>query len=198
MNKVDLIKSKRILLDTVKFLTNNTLSCKGHMFKNVINAAEKNITTEKTGENTTGWSHFSEIFMVSSMTGDGLDKVMQHILSNTKEQPWDYAANMFSDQSPETLIVSSVRARLLDYLPQEIPYQLRSAIEFFSQENGKIYASVQVTCPTKRIERLVSGESSGKLRQITERVTSDLVETFGVPISLTISTNVEHKENHNN
>ena len=53
---------------------------------------------------------------------------------------------------------------------------------------GQIYASVEVTCPNERIERLVCGESNGKLKQITERITSDLVETFGLPISLTVST----------
>lgn len=45
-----------------------------------------------------------------------------------------------------------------------------------------------VTCPNKRIEQLVCGVNNGKLRQITERVTSDLIETFEAPISLTIST----------
>jgi len=51
-----------------------------------------------------------------------------------------------------------------------------------------IYTSVQVQCPTTRIERLICGEGNGKLRQITERVTSDLVEMFGQAVSLTIST----------
>lgn len=58
---------------------------------------------------------------------------------------------------------------------------------------GTIYASVEVICPTKRIERLICGESNGRLRQITERVTSDLVETFGKPISFTISTKAKQK-----
>lgn len=53
---------------------------------------------------------------------------------------------------------------------------------------GQIFASVQVTCPSERIERLVCGEKDGKLRQITERVTSDLIETFGQSISLTLAT----------
>lgn len=60
--------------------------------------------------------------------------------------------------------------------------------KIFVSHSGQIFASVQVTCPSPRIERLVCGEKDGKLRQITERVTSDLIETFGVPISLTIVT----------
>lgn len=54
---------------------------------------------------------------------------------------------------------------------------------------------MEVVCPSKRIERLICGESNGRLRQITERVTSDLVETFGKPISFTIATRPKEKVN---
>lgn len=60
--------------------------------------------------------------------------------------------------------------------------------------SGTIFTSVLVTCPTTRIENLLCGVDNGKLRQITERVTSDLIETFKKPISLTISTYVLKKK----
>lgn len=53
---------------------------------------------------------------------------------------------------------------------------------------GQIFTSVLVTCPSERIERLVCGAENGKLKQITERATSDLVETFSKPVSLTVCT----------
>lgn len=114
--------------------------------------------------------------------------VQKYLLSKTKAKAWEYTADEYTDQPPEQQIVQTVRARLLDFMPQEIPYQLRSEIEFYTHENGRIFASVQVTCPSERIERLVCGEKDGKLRQITDSVTSDLIETFGVPISLTLTT----------
>lgn len=55
--------------------------------------------------------------------------------------------------------------------------------------------SVQVTCPTERIERLICGIENGKIKQITERATSDLVETFRKPITLTISVVSKLKSN---
>lgn len=57
-------------------------------------------------------------------------------MANAKQREWEYDANEFTDQPPEELIVQSVRARLLDFFPQEIPYSLKSEIEYFSQENG--------------------------------------------------------------
>lgn len=51
---------------------------------------------------------------------------------------WQFPSETFTDVTPEDLIVDSVRARLLDYLPQEIPYTLETAIEFYNVEKGML------------------------------------------------------------
>ncbi|XP_036333288.1 GTPase Era, mitochondrial [Rhagoletis pomonella] len=197
LNKIDALKSKRVLLELIRVLTNDTLSSPQSYWnrKRKIQAKSSEETntslktkSEESKHKDVSWSSFHEVFLVSSITGSGLNNIQDYLIKLAKERAWEYSKGTFTDVKPETLIVESVRARLLDYLPQEIPYNLQSAIEYFSEENGTIYASVEVTCPSARIERLICGESNGRLRQITERVTSDLVETFGKPISLTIAT----------
>ena len=39
--------------------------------------------------------------------------------------------------------------------------------------------------------KLVCGAADGKLKQITDRVTSDLIESFKLPVSLTLMTVVK-------
>ncbi|XP_055597050.1 GTPase Era, mitochondrial-like [Uranotaenia lowii] len=190
LNKIDTLKSKRALLDIVRNITNNELE----NIKNYHIKKRKSTPTSKKEPESEGWSNFSQIFMVSAITGDGLKEVMDFIYSHAKLGSWEHLASETTDQSPEQLIIASVRARLLDYLPQEIPYNLQTELEFYENIKGKIFASAVVTCPSQRIERLVCGEGNGKLRQITERVTSDLIETFAVSVSLTISTRVKSKE----
>ncbi|KXJ83719.1 hypothetical protein RP20_CCG003353 [Aedes albopictus] len=197
LNKIDTLKSKRILLDIVKNITNNQLeSIKNYRIKKRKSSQDKPQIEAKANrqEVQEGWPHFSEIFMVSAFTGDGLKEVMSFIYSHAKAGQWEHLATEATDQTPEQLIVQSVRARLLDYLPQEIPYALATELEFFENINGRMFASAVVTCPSERIERLVCGEGNGKLKQITERVTSDLIETFAVPISLTIVTRIKSKD----
>ncbi|KAH8349138.1 hypothetical protein KR084_007348 [Drosophila pseudotakahashii] len=188
VNKIDALKSKRLLLDLIKTLTNDTLT-----------AGKRGAAAEKTGldaqakelrinKRESSWSHFSDVFLVSALTGNGLPELQNYLLGQAKPRVWKYPADIRTDTSPEAQIVESVRARLLDYLPQEIPYNLKCELEYYSVEKNVIYTSVQVQCPTTRIERLICGEANGKLRQITERVTSDLVEMFGQAVSLTIST----------
>ncbi|XP_055538314.1 GTPase Era, mitochondrial [Wyeomyia smithii] len=197
LNKVDTLKSKRVLLDIVRNITNNQMeNIKNyHVKKRKSLAQETDSKRERElSKEQTGWSHFTEVFMVSAITGDGLKEVMNFIYSHAQPGTWEHLATENTDQTPENLIVQSVQARLLDYLPQEIPYLLQTELEFYENIRGRIYASAVVTCPNARLERLVCGESNGKLRQITERVTSDLIETFTAPVSLTIVTRLKSKE----
>ncbi|XP_055625648.1 GTPase Era, mitochondrial [Toxorhynchites rutilus septentrionalis] len=193
LNKIDALKSKRILLDIVKNITNNQVINIKNYPKQRVKSLEKPDEKVKKPE-AEGWSHFTEIFMVSALTGDGLRELINFLYSHAKSGPWEYTATESTDQSPEELIVQSVRARLLDYLPQEIPYLLQTELEYYENIKGKIFASAVVTCPSERVERLLCGEANGKLRQITERVTSDLIETFTTRVSLTISTRVRSKD----
>ncbi|XP_058834972.1 GTPase Era, mitochondrial [Topomyia yanbarensis] len=195
LNKIDTLKSKRVLLDIVRNITNNQLETikNYHIKKRKSDEKQPEVKNKSAGEE--GWPHFTEIFMVSAITGDGLKEVMNFVYSHAMPGTWEHLPEENTDQTPEELIVQSVRARLLDYLPQEIPYLLQTEIEFYESIKGKIFASTVVTCPNGRLERLVCGEGNGKLRQITERVTSDLIETFSVPVSLSIVTRVNNKQN---
>lgn len=181
LNKIDKLRSKRALLELVKSLTCENIALEERKLKKKEAEQSKQLSEG-------GWPNFKSVFMVSSTNGDGVDKVVEFLESQAFSNPWEYRNNETSNQTPAQIIEQSVRARLLDYLPQEIPYLLKSQLEFFSDENNKVFASVIVLCPTKRHEMLVCGVGDGKLRQITDRVTSDLIQVFQMPVNLTIST----------
>lgn len=196
LNKIDMLKSKRILLDLARTLTRGCLNGQpiGSGTQKLITTTEE--STQEDQDNLKGtWPNFDQVFMISALSGDGIYKLMSHFVKQAKPSPWIFEPETFTDTQPEDLIVQSVRARLLDFLPQEIPYQLKCEIEFFSIEKEEIYASVLVTCPNRRLEKLLCGVANGKLTQITEQCTSDLIESFHMPVSLTISTMVKEKVN---
>lgn len=41
-----------------------------------------------------------------------------------KPGPWQYHSEVLTDQSPEEVCTNIIREKLLDYLPQEVPYSL--------------------------------------------------------------------------
>lgn len=190
LNKIDKVRGKRTLLDTIRALTCKNISLDPN-FKKSIKKSENQSNKE---EKEVGWPYFKNIFMVSSLKGDGVEKLVEYLSSISLEGSWMYRNNEYTDQKPEKLIEGFVRARLLDYLPQEIPYNLKTELEYFSNENNKICASVIIVCPNERHEKLVCGIHDGKLKQIADRITSDLIESFRLPVTLTLCTTVKNKE----
>nr|CAH7725741.1 unnamed protein product [Callosobruchus chinensis] len=170
LNKVDVLKSKRKLLDLSRLLTESSLDGKPMPGAKAFKREDSEIK---------GWPFFQDIFMVSALTGDGLDDVRNYLVSKAEPGEWLFPEAVWTDQSAETIITNTVQAKLLDFIPQEIPYNLKSCMEYFNvDEAGTITCVVLVQCPTKRIAKLVAGASDGKIRQITESVQKDLQETF--------------------
>lgn len=187
LNKIDKVRGKRVLLDTIKSVTCNNISLDPNF------RVTKSQSVQGENQMETGWPHFKNVFLVSSIKGDGVDKIVDYVSTLSVETPWEYRNHEATDQKPEKLIQDFVRARLLDYLPQEIPYNLKVELEYFSNDDNKILASVIVVCPNDRHEKLLCGAFDGKLKQITDRVTSDMIESFRVPVTLTISTEVRSR-----
>ncbi|XP_056648126.1 GTPase Era, mitochondrial [Diorhabda sublineata] len=171
LNKVDKLNSKRKLLDITKILTENSISGKPIGMRKIF---EKECIENK------GWPYFSNIFMVSALTGDGLTEIQDYLITNAKPGEWMFPEEVWTDQNPESIILNTVRGVLLDYLPQEIPYKLKPIMEYFHVDEltGKINTVVLIDCPTSRIARLLSGTSDGRLRLLTEQIQGDLQNAF--------------------
>lgn len=90
------------------------------------------------------WRQFSQIFMISSLMDDGIQDVKDYLFKISKPGEWIYNKHARSDQSAESLIVNTVRATLLDFLPQEIPYRLKCELELYElSENGMLFNGQQ-------------------------------------------------------
>nr|XP_023026786.1 GTPase Era, mitochondrial isoform X1 [Leptinotarsa decemlineata] len=169
LNKVDALKSKRKLLDLTRQLTENCINGK---------PIPGGKPMKKEDVENKGWPFFQEIFMVSSLTGDGLEDVKKFLIDNALPGEWLFPKDIWTDQEIETIITNTVRATLLDFIPQEIPYSLKPEVEYLNVENGLITTVVLINCPSMRITKLVAGASDGKLKQITEAIQKNLQDAF--------------------
>uniref|UniRef100_A0ABM0MAH7 Uncharacterized protein LOC102807525 n=1 Tax=Saccoglossus kowalevskii TaxID=10224 RepID=A0ABM0MAH7_SACKO len=72
----------------------------------------------------TGWPNFDGVFMISALFNDGIDDLQDYLFTQARPGEWEYHPDLFTDQGPETVIYEIVRSKLLEYLPEEVPYQL--------------------------------------------------------------------------
>lgn len=77
LNKIDAIKSKRILLDMIRIVTNDTLrgSNKNNQVKITRNQEADHQEQNELHKPQVSWSNFEDVFLVSSITADGLSDV---------------------------------------------------------------------------------------------------------------------------
>jgi GTPase Era involved in 16S rRNA processing len=53
---------------------------------------------------------------------------------------WLYPDDMFTDQKPREIAELAVREKLLEHLPQEMPYKIKTNLEMWEKsESGKIF-----------------------------------------------------------
>lgn len=198
MNKIDMVRSKRILLDLVRILTEDTLICKqrkylpwkGHEEEFL---ADMQRPVKYKNQKSAGWPYFSEVFMVSALSGDGINRVANYISDQSVEKPWEYPDYQFTDQRAEDLIINNVRAVLMDFLPAEVPYQLHCEMELFEVKKNRIYAYVNIHAKNDRVEKVVSGVDNKRLKQISEVVASNIIQLYNLNVSIVLNVIPKHR-----
>lgn len=192
MNKIDVIRAKRILLNLVDILTEGTLMCKQYRYMPWQGREDKFLIDMKRpvkykNDKSAGWPYFSEVFMVSSLNGDGINRVAAYIAGQSVERAWQFPDYQFTDQRAEDLILNNVRAVLLDFLPEEIPYQLNCEMELFEVKNKRIIAYVNIHAKHPRIERVICGANNQRLNQISEVVASNIIQLYNLNVQIVLS-----------
>jgi len=66
---------------------------------------------------------FDANFMVSALTGDGVDAVKAWLADHAPHGPWHYPEDQISDAPMRSLAAEITREKLFDRLHQELPYQ---------------------------------------------------------------------------
>lgn len=148
LNKVDLLKRKKVLLTVTDQLTNNKK-----------------------------YPKFMDVFMVSALNADGVDDLRQYFLDMAKSGEWKYSEEKCSNQTPDKIIEETVKAKLMDALVNEIAYNLDVRTQYcVFRPDGSIYSIVDIKCRTDRIRKLLL--KGKKMKYISAAVEEELRSAF--------------------
>ncbi|XP_059829663.1 GTPase Era, mitochondrial isoform X3 [Hypanus sabinus] len=90
-------------------------------------------STSESWKNRQGWPHFKEVFMLSAVNGEEVDTLRHYLVSKAQPGQWDYHSEVVTDQSPQEICCNLIRERLLEYLPQEVPYNITQDTELWEE-----------------------------------------------------------------
>ncbi|XP_003706083.1 GTPase Era, mitochondrial [Megachile rotundata] len=165
LNKVDKIKKKTVLLDLTRLLTNSEI-----------------------------YPKFDDIFMISALTGDGIDDLRNYLLDSAKVTEWKYE-DYDTNQNIESIIVETVRAKLMDALPFQMPYTIKLQMEQFGyNDDGGIDSAVLLICPKQSYVRTLLKRKGEKIKFIAFQVEKNLRSAFRKSVFVRLIVKQEEKK----
>ncbi|KAM7374742.1 hypothetical protein PAMP_007383 [Pampus punctatissimus] len=212
LNKVDLVKAKDRLLDITAELTCGMVNGRKLRIRPVIKppwaerrserdselsleedeSAESNSLLNKeqlkTLKSQQGWAHFKDVFMLSSVDREDVETLKSYFMVAAKPGLWQYHSEVLTDQTPEKLCTNIIREKLLEYLPQEVPYSMTQSIDFWQDgENGDLNISVKLYATKDTHVRMAIGTAGQMVARIAREAGEDLSHIFLREVKLKLS-----------
>ncbi|XP_074642464.1 GTPase Era, mitochondrial-like [Tubulanus polymorphus] len=125
-----------------------------------------------------GWPNFQQVFMISSKEQDGVEDFKEYLLSCSKPGDWLYHSSLLTDQDPWEIAKQSVLEKLLDHLPQEVPYNIDLDIIYWSEDDELLSIVMELICRTSHHMRLCLGKQGGTVRQICKEAKQAVMDAF--------------------
>lgn len=120
---------------------------------------------------------FDEIFMVSALTGDGLDRLRRYLADWAPEGPWHYPDDHITDMPMRLLAAEITREKLFLQLHQELPYATTVETEVWEQfDDGSVKISQVIFVRKDSQKAIVLGRGGARIRAIGEAARRELEE----------------------
>jgi GTP-binding protein Era len=128
---------------------------------------------------------FETTFMISAMTGDGVEDVKNWFASRVPEGPWHFPEDEVSDAPLRVLASEVTREKLYLKLHQELPYQSTVETEVWKeQKDGSVRIEQTVYVERESQRKIVLGKGGQSIRNIGAAARRELMEILERPVHL--------------
>ncbi|WP_051340098.1 GTPase Era [Azospirillum halopraeferens] len=118
---------------------------------------------------------FTDTFMVSATTGDGVDDLRAFLAGRVPEGPWLYPEDQISDMPMRLLAAELTREKLFLQLHQELPYSATVETESWEEfQDGSVKISQVIFVQRESQKAIVLGKGGQRIKQIGQAARSEL------------------------
>lgn len=137
---------------------------------------------------------FTDVFMISAKTGDGVDDVIAALVPRMPEGEWQYPEDQLTDM-PERLWAAEItREQVFLQLREELPYAAAVETETWQEKADGSVAIGQVVYVQKESQRaIVLGKGGARIREIGQKSRLEMAAEMERPVHLTL--HIKVKEN---
>ncbi len=188
-----------LLLDATRGLRDNTIEIierlRGlekpvYLAINKVDALEKSKLLElATTCNKAG--NFANIFMISALSGDGVEDVLYHISAALPQGEWLYPDEQMSDIQMRLLAAEITREKIFLRLEQELPYSIFVETEKWEEGDKLIKIAQAILVQREGQKKIVIGEKGAMIKDIGSAARRELEKMLEKKIHLELFVKVK-------
>ncbi len=137
---------------------------------------------------------FSETFMISALTGDGVADVKRWLAGNVPAGPWHYPEDQITDAPLRQLAAEITREKLYLRLHQELPYQSTVETEQWKElKDGAVRIEQTIYVERESQRKIVLGKGGATIKAIGAEARRDIAEMIEAPVHLFLFVKVRER-----
>jgi GTP-binding protein Era len=128
---------------------------------------------------------FDQTFMISAMSGDGVDDLRRALAKDVPAGPFHYPEDQMSDAPLRHLAAEITREKIYRHLHQELPYQSTVETDSWTDRKDKsvrIEQTIYVERDSQR--KIVLGKGGATIKSIGADSRKEIAEIVGQPVHL--------------
>ncbi|MDR2777286.1 MAG: GTPase Era [Rickettsiales bacterium] len=152
---------------------------------NKVDKVKKERLLEMAKELSDLYPKFREIFMVSALSGENVEKLKKYLLSLAPKRSWLFGADEITDAPARFMAEEITREKLFLSLRQDLPYSLDVVSDSFENlDNGDIRIRQTIVVLKESQRAIVVGKSGVGLKNIGVAARNDMEQLFGRRVHL--------------
>jgi len=128
---------------------------------------------------------FDAVFMISSLTGDGVEDLAAHLARTVPEGPWLFPEDQVSDVPLRQLAAELVREQVFLQLHQELPYAITvETDEWEERKDGSVRITATIHVARASHKPIVLGKGGAQIKRIGAAARAELAQLLERPVHL--------------
>ncbi len=128
---------------------------------------------------------FSETFMISGLTGDGVEDFLQYLAQHAAKSPWLFPEDQLSDMPQRLMAAEVTREKLFLQLHQELPYSLTVETESWEERSdGSVKIDQVIYVRRDSQKAIVLGSAGRRAKAVGAAARHELEEMLGHRVHL--------------
>ena len=137
---------------------------------------------------------FSDTFMISAATGDGVDDLKRDIAGRLPKGPWHFPEDELSDLPARLLAAEITREQVFVQLRQEVPYGAAVETEAWEEfADGSVKVSQVIHVQRAAHKAIVLGEGGSRIKALGAAARGELAKLLGRKVHLMLHVRVDER-----